>query len=140
MIEEYAIQRVLNLYSEGATRGDWDQMIATFLPEGVWEIPALGLKLEGREGIRQGMMAVAAPMTFVVQLNTPALIDIDGDRATARSVIRECAKYKDRDEALEVLGIYADKLVKTAGGWKFARRTFELNGMHSYKVSQPALG
>lgn len=138
MIEEYSIQQTLNLYSEGASRADWDQVIATFLADGIWEIPAIGAKFEGQKGIREGLIGFTAPMDFIVQLNSPALIKVDGDTATARSVIRECGKYSGRDEALEVLGFYADKLVRTPNGWKFARRTFEVRGMHSFPLSPAA--
>jgi hypothetical protein len=60
---------------------------------------------------------------------------VEGDTATARSVIRECGKFSGRDEALEVLGLYADVLVRTADGWKFAERVFEIRGMHSFPLS-----
>ena len=61
------------------------------------------------------------PYTYFVQINAPAVINVDGDRANARSVIRECAKLKDKDEANEVLGFYNDELVRTPEGWKFSR-------------------
>jgi hypothetical protein len=77
-------------------------------------------------------------MDFIVQLNNPALIEIKGDTATARSVIRECGKYAGRNEALEVLGFYADKLLRTSDGWKFTHRVFELRGMHNFPLSPPA--
>lgn len=70
--------------------------------------------------------------------NSKALIKIDGDKATVRSVIRECGKFSGRNEGLEVLGLYADDLVRTANGWKFRRRCFELRGMHSFPLSPAA--
>lgn len=59
------------------------------------------------------------------------MIIVNGDTATARSVIRECGKYADADEMLEVLGTYSDELVRTHEGWKFTRRTFAVLGAHS---------
>ena len=46
MIDEIAIQQTLNRYSEGAGR-DWEQLIATFLPDGVWDIAVLGPHYSG---------------------------------------------------------------------------------------------
>jgi hypothetical protein len=66
------------------------------------------------------------------------LTQIKGDTATARSVIRECGKYAGRNEGLEVLGFYADKLLRTPDGWKFIHRVFELRGMHNFPLSPPA--
>jgi hypothetical protein len=79
-------------------------------------------------------MQFAGPMDYIVQLNAPALIKLDGNSATARSVIRECGKYAGRDVALEVLGFYADRLVRSPETWKFAHRIFELRGMHTFPL------
>jgi hypothetical protein len=138
MTDEFAIQETINRYSEAASRADWEQVLSTYLPEGVWEIPALNAKFEGRRALREGLMQFAGPMDYIVQLNAPALIRLHSDKATARSVIRECGKFAGRDEALEVLGFYADDLVRTPDGWKFRRRLFELRGMHSFPLSPAA--
>ena len=140
MIDEFSIQQSLNCYSEGASRADWDEVLSTFVPDGVWEIPVFGAKFEGHNAIRDGLIHFSAPMDYIVQLNAPAIVKVDGDTATARSVIRECGKYSGRDEALEVLGFYADKLVNTPDGWKFTLRVFELQGMHSFPLLPPAQG
>jgi hypothetical protein len=88
------------------------------------------------------MSGFVAMMDYFVQMNTPATIEVTGDKAAAHSVIRECGKFAGRDEALEVLGFYADELVRTAeGSWKFARRTFTSAGLHRFTLmSGPALG
>lgn len=135
MPPEVAIQQTLNAYSDAASRGDVDQILSTFVEDGVWEVPAVNLRCRGHEEIGQAAMALIVPMAYMVQLNSPALIHLDGERATTRSVIRECGKYADRDEALEVLGSYEDELVLTRDGWKFVRRTFRLAGMHTFPLN-----
>ena len=137
MTDETAIQRTLNQYSVYASRADWDRVLATYLPDGVWAIPGLGARFEGQAAIREGLLRFAGPMDYILQSNSPALIEIDGDKATAHGVIRECGKFTGRDEALEVLGLYADRLVRTADGWKFAERVFEIRGMHGFPLSPP---
>lgn len=123
--DAHAIQQLLNTYSQYGSLGDWDRTMATYLPHGVWAIPHLGLKFTGQAEVRAALEAFAAHMDYVLQNNAPALIEIDGDRATARSGIVERGKRAGLDEGFEYLGIYADELERTAGGWKFARRTFE---------------
>jgi hypothetical protein len=87
------------------------------------------------------MAGFVAQMDYFVQLNSPAVIEVAGDAAMARSTIRECGKFAGRDEALEVMGYYADELVRTAAGWRFARRTFRGLGVHRFPLSAgPALG
>jgi ketosteroid isomerase-like protein len=134
MIDELAIQQVINRYSEAASRADWEHVLSTYAPEGVWEIPVLAAKFAGHEAIRQGLITISAPFDYIVQLNAPGVIKLEGDRATARSVMRECGKYSGKDEALEVLLIYDDSLVRTPDGWKFTRRTCEVSGMHTFPV------
>jgi ketosteroid isomerase-like protein len=138
MSDEFSIQQTISRYSEGASRADWNQVLSTYMPDGVWEIAALGARFAGHKAIQDALHQFCDPMDFIVQLNNPALIQIQGDTATARSVIRECGKYAGRNEALEVLGFYADKLLRTSDGWKFTHRVFELRGMHSFPLSPPA--
>lgn len=141
MSDEIAIQQVLNRYSDGCTRRDWAQVEATFVPDGIWEVPALGTFHQGWAAMRPAMAGFVAQMDYFVQLNTPAVIEVAGDTATARTTIRECGKFAGRDEALEVMGFYTDELVRTAAGWKFTRKTFRGLGLHRFPLlAGPALG
>ncbi len=135
MTEEFSIQQTINRYSEGASRADWDQVLSTYAPDGVWEIPHFAAKFEGHGAIREALKHFCDPMDYIVQLNAPALIEIKEGTATARSVIRECGKFAGRDEALEVLGFYADTLIRTPAGWRFSRRVFEVRGMHRFPLA-----
>lgn len=139
MHDHIAIQQTINLYTEGASRADWDQVIATFLPGGIWEIAGGGVQ-SGHDAIRAAMAAFVSQMAYYVQLNAPAVIHVEGDRATARSVIRECGKYADRDSVLDVVGFYNDELVRTPDGWRFARRTFRAAGMRDLATAPTVLG
>jgi ketosteroid isomerase-like protein len=139
MIDEVAIQQTINRYTDGACRADWPQVMSTFTPDGVWEIPALGARLQDHAVIQRAMSEFVGQMAYFVQINSPAIITVDGDRATARSIIRECGKFRDRDEALEILGRYSDELVRTPEGWKFSRRVFEGFGQHRFALLPAAL-
>jgi hypothetical protein len=134
MIDEIAIQQTLNKYSEGASRADWDQVMSTFMPDGIWEVPGLGASYQDHAVIRKVMTAFVGQMAYFVQINSPAIIAVNGDKATARSVIRECGKFADRNEALEIMGRYDDELIRTADGWKFTRRTFRAAGKHTFAL------
>jgi ketosteroid isomerase-like protein len=134
MIDEIAIQQTLNRYSEGASRADWQQVMSTFTADATWEIPALGARLQTHAVIRKTMADFVGQMAYFVQINSPAIIAVHGDRATACSVIRECGKFADRDEALEILGRYEDDLIRTAAGWQFSRRVFDAIGQHRFAL------
>jgi hypothetical protein len=134
MLDEMAIQQTINTYSDGASRADWNQLLSTFTPDCVWEIPGLKARYQGHTVIQNVMSSFVGQMAYFVQVNSPAIITVEGDKATARSVIRECGKFSDRNEALEVLGRYEDELVRTPMGWKFTRRAFYAAGKHRFAL------
>ncbi|MCB2060918.1 MAG: nuclear transport factor 2 family protein [Novosphingobium sp.] len=139
MSDEIAIQQTLNTYSVSASLGKLEEMVATFMPDGVWEIPGIDARFEGHEAILAGASAITGAIEYMVQLNSPAVIQVDGDTATAQSVIRECGKYAGRNTSLEVLGLYSDKLVRTPDGWRFVLRNFTVRGMHDFETAPPSL-
>jgi uncharacterized protein (TIGR02246 family) len=137
MSDEAAIQQVINRYTDGCNRQDWPQVMATFAEDGVWEV--LGNQVRGHAAIQPAMAGFLTQMDYFTQSASASVIEVAGDRATARTTIRECGKFKGRDEALEVLGWYADDLVRAASGWQFARRKFTSFGVHRFAVS-PGMG
>jgi hypothetical protein len=129
-MDELDIQQTISLYHEGASTADLDQLIGTFLPDGIWEVPALRFRCEGHAEMRETMAAVLAPIEYLVQINAPAIIAVDGAVASARSLVRECAKYRDQDGVIDVVGQFVDELRRTPDGWRFAQRTFTILGTH----------
>ncbi|WP_211228485.1 nuclear transport factor 2 family protein [Glycomyces tenuis] len=62
---------------------------------------------------------------FLVQNTHPGLIEIDGDTATGRTYMSEVGRGTDGRSALNC-AIYHDRYERTADGWKFAERTYEI--------------
>lgn len=137
MQDEVAIQQLLNRYTTAVCRREWDEVMHAFVPDAVWEVPKFG-ELEGHAAIRATMVRSVEAFAYFIQMNAPAHISLDGDTARTRSVIRECGKYADRDEALEAFGYYNDTVVRTPEGWKFSRRTFEVAGRHTFSLLPPS--
>jgi SnoaL-like domain len=130
MIDEIEIQRTISVYHEGASTADYDQLISTFLPDGIWEVPGMEISIRGRDDILSAMTALMASIEYLVQINAPAVIVVDGDSASARTLIREAAKFRGRPGLMDVVGRYHDDLERTSDGWRFARRTFTILGTH----------
>jgi uncharacterized protein (TIGR02246 family) len=134
-----AIQQLINRYTDGCNRQDWPQVMATFAQDGIWEVQ--GNAIQGHAAIQPAMAGFLTQMDYFTQSASASVITVAGDRATARTTIRECGKFAGRDEALEVLGFYADEIVRTASGWQFARRKFISFGLHRFALLPgPALG
>jgi ketosteroid isomerase-like protein len=130
MSDEADIQDTISRYHEAASTSDWDQIEATFLPDGTWEVPAMRLRCQGHAEIRATMPALVEAIEYLVQINAPAIIEVDGDRATARSLVRECAQFRDGGVYMDVVGQFVDELARTPHGWRFAHRTFTIIGTH----------
>ena len=128
MLDQVEIQQTISRYHEGGSTTDWDQVMATFLPDGIWEVPALNILSQGHAAIREAMTTLMEPIEYLVQINAPAIITVDGDSASARSLIRECAKFRDQPGLIDVVGQFHDELRRTADGWRFAHRTFTILG------------
>jgi ketosteroid isomerase-like protein len=134
-----AIQQLINRYTDGCNRQDWPQVLATFAEDGVWAVQ--GNEVRGHAAIQPAMAGFLTQMDYFTQSASASVITIEGDRASARTTIRECGKFAGRDEALEVLGFYTDEIVRGATGWVFARRTFTSFGLHRFALLPgPALG
>lgn len=134
MADEWDVQKILNLYSEGATRRDFDQVIATFTPDAVWEVEGTEHRFVGHDALLQAFRMFTASTHQLVQINAPAVISVEDDRATARSSIREVGRLRDRDVAFDCVGTYFDDLVRTPQGWRFTRRRFVTLGINSFDV------
>jgi len=128
MLDKVEIQETISRYHEGASTSDLEQIISTFLPDGVWEVPSLHVRVQGHADIREKMEELVAPIAYLVQINAPAIIEVDGDTAEARSLIRECARLRDGGVHMDVVGQFQDRLERTREGWKFAHRTFTVIG------------
>lgn len=122
-IDELEIQALAACYSDAVRRGDAEQAAATYCEDGVL-MAFNGPEIAGRAAIAQALARVLSPMSFVMQTCAGGLIEVDGDRATARWSVTEWMNRRDTDEIRVMLGVYEDVVVRTAQGWRFARRRF----------------
>jgi hypothetical protein len=55
---------------------------------------------------------------------TNQVITIDGDRAEARTYVDGLIMFGDAGSGVNAVGFYDDDIVRTAAGWRIARRRF----------------
>jgi len=124
--DRLAIREVIDRYSDAVTRRAWPDVGATFHPAGIWTAGApLNLELRTRDGIQAGFSAGVGALEFLVQMTHSVVIELQGDRALARTVINEVARNATQRTGLYLLGIYHDTLSRQDGRWGFERRHFE---------------
>ncbi len=115
-----AIRMLADRYSEAANRMNARDMAAVYAEDGV--LVSFGHSFEGRAAIEKVFGETIGLMEVMNQVCSAAVIEVDGDRATARWTVTEFAKRKAHDKLELFLGDYADELVRTEAGWQFSRR------------------
>lgn len=69
--------------------------------------------------------AMLEAYSVFLQMTQGRVITLAGDKAQARTIIREIGQSADGASGLDNLGRYHDELIRTPQGWKFASRRFE---------------
>jgi ketosteroid isomerase-like protein len=72
---------------------------------------------------------------FLVQNTHPGIIQLDGDTATGRAYMSEVIRLLDGTSELNY-AIYHDRYQRTADGWKFTERVYEVR----YHDTSPLAG
>jgi len=112
-------------FSDAAMMRDRARLASLFTPDGALRMPNIPVEQIGREEIRAGGERLQAQWDFFVQNTHPGVIELDGDTATGRAYIQEVARALDGRQGLN-FAIYHDRYQRTAEGWKFAERVYEV--------------
>src|SRR5690606_21111928 len=124
--DELAIRRILVDYSATQDARDYAAYAALFARDGEWVNGRTVHK--GREAIHQMLVDLYGPTPDGYQNNdsyhitSNAQIDVQGDRATARSRHLLVLRGPDGAPTPALAGRYEDELVREDGEWKILRR------------------
>ena len=133
--DHMAIQDTITRYCDAITRRDWAALEALFLPDAQWQViggPAFHFT---GAALVPGIRGVVETTSSLTQINGPALIEIDGDRANARSTIYEFGETLDKSGRFEEPGTYDDVLKKSDGVWRFSSRRFTIRHFRLVKIT-----
>ena len=125
-IEDHtAIERLLMEYGRSLDHRDFTTYSRLFASNGEWS-GTLG-SYRGPAAIQEAMeksfsSATDIPKGANYHLLTNAIIDIDGDRATAESKWAFVTLEEKKPPQIAAAGRYEDTLVRENGQWKFLRR------------------
>lgn len=130
LLDRTQIRELTARYNRSFDDGDPEAFAATFTEDGTMEV-AGGPCTSGREALAE--MCRRVPYG-VVHVTVDATVDVDGDRAVQDVTLLVLARPRGgadtevRHPRLQASGRYHDELVRTADGWRFARRTAVLDG------------
>ncbi|MDQ1022895.1 ketosteroid isomerase-like protein [Streptomyces umbrinus] len=119
------IEALRGEFTDTAMMRDRPRMASLFTPDGALRMPNIPVELVGREEIRAGGERLQSQWDFFVQTTHPGTILLDGDTATGRAYIQELARTLDGRQGLNY-AVYHDRYQRTAEGWKFAERVYEV--------------
>ncbi len=115
-----AIRMLTDRYSDAANRADFPAMAAVYTEDA--ELISFGNRFNGRAAIEKVFAETVGALEFVNQICAAGVIDVKGDRATARWSVTEFVKRRGKDQLEIFIGTYEDEAVRTPQGWLFSRR------------------
>lgn len=127
-----AIRDLLARYTYNGDRFRVTELAACFATDGVLEYP--GASACGPEAIIETLSTGARDpaLTFVRHHIANPLIELDGDRASARSYFAVHA-----DAGPDHSGTYDDRLTRTKDGWRFAHRRVRVDWQAPTSLFRP---
>jgi ketosteroid isomerase-like protein len=125
MADKFLIRELIDEYSNICTRKDLKDLGRMFVDDCVWQTRGTNARsFRGREAVVQAISAVVQGYPLIFQTPHAPQIRVDGDRATATTLMHEIGKL-DEENVGYAIAVYHDKLVRTDEGWKFEERVFE---------------
>jgi 3-phenylpropionate/cinnamic acid dioxygenase small subunit len=110
-------------YATGIDRRDWPLFRTVFTQDCELDYGAIGT-WNGLDAVAEFMEQVHAMAGHTLHRLTNQAITVDGDKAEARTYIDGLIMMADNTSGVNALGYYDDDIVRTADGWRIARRRY----------------
>jgi ketosteroid isomerase-like protein len=133
------IEALRGEYSDAAMMRDPARLASLFTVDGALRMPNIPAELVGREQIRAGGQRLQGQWEFFVQTTHPGFLRLEGDTATGRAYLQELVRARDGRQGLNY-AIYHDRYQRTADGWKFTERVYEVRYLDTTPLAGSAPG
>jgi ketosteroid isomerase-like protein len=121
--DERAIVATLLRYATGIDQRDWPLFRTCFTEDAVADYPGFG-QWVGARAITDFMEQAHAPMGATLHRVSNCVVAGEADVATARSYVDAVLTLPD-GTVHNATGVYQDRLVRSADGWRIAERRFQ---------------
>jgi uncharacterized protein (TIGR02246 family) len=133
------IETLRGEFTDAAMMRDYDRFASLFTHDGVWRIPDVDIELGSRDQIRAFVeRAQEGLWDYFVQNTHPGTIRLEGDTAVGRAYIVEFGRLRDGRAQLHY-SLYHDRYRRTADGWKFTERTYEIRYLDTTPLAGAAV-
>lgn len=123
--DELEIRALADKFSDAANRVDGEAFEALWATDCIWKIgPPINMEFKDKKNMGSSVTHMLGLWDFFVQLTGPGIIEVNGDKATARFYVNEIARKADDKSGNYNLSMYDDELVKENGQWVFQKRTY----------------
>ena len=117
------ISDLLIRYATGIDRRDWPLFRTVFTDDCELDYGVVGT-WKGLDAVAEFMEQVHAMAGHTLHRLSNEVIAVDGDSAQARTYIDGLIMMADNASGVNAIGFYDDDIVRTADGWRIARRRY----------------
>jgi len=117
------ISDLLVRYATAIDRREWPLLGTVFTDECDVEYGVIGT-WQTADAVIEFMEQAHALAGYTLHRLSNIAITLDGDRAVARTYINGLIMAGDNKSGVNANGFYDDEIVRTADGWRIARRRF----------------
>ncbi|MGB8386354.1 nuclear transport factor 2 family protein [Mycobacterium sp.] len=118
-----SISDLLVRYATGIDRRDWPLFRTVFTDDCELDYGEIGA-WNGVDAVTEFMEQVHAMAGHTLHRLSNQAITVDGDTAVARTYVDALIMAADNQSGVNGIGFYDDEMVRTADGWRIARRRF----------------
>ena len=123
MSDREDITDVLIRYATGIDRRDWPLFRTVFTDDCELDYGDIGT-FDGVDAVTDFMDRAHAMAGHTLHRLTNVAIDVEADRARARTYVDGLIFGPDNDSGVNAVGFYDDELVRTPQGWRISKRRF----------------
>jgi 3-phenylpropionate/cinnamic acid dioxygenase small subunit len=117
------ISDLLVRYATGIDRRDWSLFRTVFTDDCELDYGEIGT-WQGVDAVTDFMDTTHAMAGNTLHRLTNQAITLDGDTASARTYVDAVIMFGDNQSGVNAWGFYDDEIVRSADGWRIARRRF----------------
>jgi ketosteroid isomerase-like protein len=134
IVDRFEIEALRGEFTDAVMMRDYDRVASLFTADGAVRMPHVPAEATSQAQIRAGIERLQGVWEFFVQNSHAGAVEIDGDTATGRTYMVEL--MRGRPGSHLNYAVYHDRYRRTADGWRFTERVYEVR----YEDSSPLAG